>query len=60
MLQLEKLIRKLDVKWLDLKDVKKMSNEQLRGYDTIFQELKDIEDKKIYPIDIFDSKKYIR
>lgn len=60
MLQLEKLIRKLDVKWLDLKDVKKMSNEQLRGYDTIFQELKDIEDKKIYPVDIFDSKKYIR
>ena len=37
-----------------------MSNEQLRGYDTIFQELKDIEDKKIYPVDIFDSKKYIR
>lgn len=50
----------LDVKWLDLKDVKKMSNEQLRGYDTFFQELKDIEDKKIYPVDIFDSKKYIR
>ncbi len=48
----------LDVKWLDIEKVKNMTNRELRGYDTAIQDIKDFEDKKIYPLDVFHDKKY--
>ncbi len=50
----------LDVKWLDIEKVKNMTEQELRGYDTALQDIKDFEDKKIYPLDIFNNKKYTR
>ena len=50
----------LDVQWLDIKDVKNMTEQELRVYDTNIQILKDFEDGKIYPLDIFNNIKYIR
>ena len=50
----------LDVQWLDLEKVKNMSAEELRGYDTALNDIKSFEEKKIYPLDIFDNTKYTR
>lgn len=50
----------LDVKWIDIEEVKNMTEQELRGYDTGIQLLKDFEDKKIYPMEIFDNTKYVR
>lgn len=50
----------LDVQWLDIKDVKSMTDKELRGYDTSIQFIRDFEDGKIYPLDIFNNTKYIR
>ena len=50
----------LDVKWVKLKDVKNMTSEELRGYDISIQYIKDFENNKIYPIDIFNDTKYCR
>lgn len=50
----------LDVQWLNLQDVKKMSREELRGYDTSIQFIKDYEENKIYPLEIFNNTKYIK
>ena len=41
-------------------EVKNMNDQELRGYDTIIQYIKDFEDKKIYSIDIFNDTKYVR
>lgn len=50
----------LDVKWIDIEEIKNMTEQELRGYDTGIQLLKDFEDKKIYPMEIFDNTKYVR
>ena len=50
----------LDVKWLDIEEIKNMTKQELRGYDTSIQYIKDFEDKKIYPIEIFNDTKYFR
>ena len=50
----------LDVQWLELEKVKNMSAEELRGYDTALSDIKNFEEKKIYPLDIFDDTKYTR
>ena len=50
----------LDVKWIDIEEVKNMTEQELRGYDTGIQLLKNFEDKKVYPMEIFDNKKYVR
>lgn len=50
----------LDVKWIDIEEVKNMTEQELRGYDTGIQLIKDFEDKKVYPMEIFDNKKYVR
>lgn len=50
----------LDVQWLDIKDVKSMTDQELRGYDTSIQFIKDYEANKIYPLEIFNNMKYIR
>ncbi len=49
----------LDVQWLDIKDVKRMAKQELRGYDTSIQFIKDFEEGKIYPLDIFNHIKYV-
>lgn len=48
----------LDVKWIDIEVIKKMTREQLRGYDTSIQFIKDFEENKIYPLEIFNNKDY--
>ena len=50
----------LDVQWLDIEKVKNMTEQELRGYDTAIQDIRNFEDKKIYPLDIFNNKKYYR
>lgn len=50
----------LDVKWLDIEKVKNMTEQELRGYDTAIQDIKNFENKKIYPVDIFNNTKYVR
>ncbi len=50
----------LDVKWLNVKDVKNMTEKELRGYDTSIQFIKDFEENKIYSLDIFNDTKYVR
>ena len=50
----------LDVKWLNVKDVKNMTEKELRGYDTSIQFIKDFEENKIYSLDIFNNTKYVR
>lgn len=49
----------LDVQWLDIKNVKSMTDKELRGYDTNIQHIKDFEAGKVYPLDIFNNTKYI-
>ena len=48
----------LDVKWIDIKDIKKMKKEELRGYDINIKTLSDIENNNIYPLEIFDNNFY--
>lgn len=50
----------LDVKWIDIEEVKNMTEQELRGYDTSIQLLKEFEDKKVYPMEIFGNTKYVR
>ena len=48
----------LDVKWIEIEDIKKMKKEELRGYDIGIKTIYDIENNNIYPLGIFDNKKY--
>ena len=48
----------LDVKWIDIEDVKNMKKEELRGYDISIQFIKDFEENKIYPLEIFNNTIY--
>ena len=50
----------LDVKWLNIEEVKNMREKELRGWDTSIQFIRDFEDGKIYSLDIFNNTKYIR
>ena len=50
----------LDVKWKDIEEVKKMSEQELRGYNTNIQFINDFVNGKIYPIELFNNTKYIR
>lgn len=43
----------LDVKWINIEDIKNMTKEQIRGYDLNIKFLKNYQDKKIYPLEIF-------
>lgn len=49
----------LDVKWLNIEDVKNMTEKELRGYDTSIQFIKDFGEGKIYSLDIFNDTKYV-
>jgi len=48
----------LDVKWMDIKELKSMKKEELRAYDINTQFMKDFESNKIYPLEIFSNTKY--
>lgn len=48
----------LDVKWIDIEDVKNMTKEELRGYETSIQFIKDFEENKIYPLEVFNNRDY--
>ena len=48
----------LDVKWLDIKDIEKMTEKELRNYEVGKNILNDYVEKKIYPIDIFSNKQF--
>ena len=50
----------LDVKWLDIEKVKNMTEQELRGYETAIQDIKNFENKKIYPLEIFNNTIYTR
>lgn len=45
----------LDVKWIDIEEIKNMSKEELRAYDINMQFIKDFEANKIYPLEIFNN-----
>lgn len=45
----------LDVKWIDIKEVKNMTSKELRSHDLSIQQLEDLENNKIYPLDLFDE-----
>ena len=50
----------LDVQWIDLEKVKKMTNKELRDSEIKIQFIKDFEENKIYPLEIFNNKKYMK
>lgn len=50
----------LDVKWLDIEKVINMTEQELRGYETAIQDIKNFKNKKIYPLDVLDNRKYVR
>ena len=45
----------LDVKWIDIEEIKNMPKEQLRAYNVNIQFIKDFEANKIYPLEIFNN-----
>ena len=50
----------LDVQWLDIDKVKKMTEKELREYSIAIQYIKDFEDNNIYPVEVFNNKIFIR
>ena len=45
----------LDVKWIDINEIKNMSINEIRGYDTANKLINDFENKNIYPLDIISD-----
>ena len=50
----------LDVQWIELEKVKTMTKDELRGFDTALKDIKNLENGKIYPLELFDTKIYRR
>ena len=48
----------LDVKWLYINEIKNMTSNELRGYEANTKTLKDFEEGKIYPLELFDDEIY--
>lgn len=48
----------LEAKWIDLDDLKKMSNKEIRAYHVNYKVIEEIENNKVYPLDILDSNMY--
>ena len=49
----------LDVKWINIDEIKKMTKEEIRGYDVNIKTIYDIENKTVYPLNIFDNNTYL-
>ena len=45
----------LDVKWIDISEIKNMTINEIRGYDTTNKLIKDIENNNIYPLDVISD-----
>jgi len=45
----------LDVKWIEIDKVKKMTRQELRAYDLNIKQLEDFENNRIYPLEVFDE-----
>lgn len=50
----------LDVKWIDINEIRNMTEKELRACDTNKDYIKFMEENRVYPLEIFDNKKYIR
>lgn len=50
----------LDVKWIDIEEIKNMTEKELRGYKANLKVIENIEKNQIYPIEIFDNEKYLK
>ena len=50
----------LDIQWIDIEKVKKMTNKELRDSEIKIDFIKNFEENKIYPLEIFNNKKYIK
>ncbi len=50
----------IDVKWIDIEEIKNMSKDDLRGWDTSLNFIKNMEEGKIFPLDLFDTTIYTR
>lgn len=50
----------LDVKWIDIEEIKNMSKDELRAWDVNKRHLEDFENNKIYPLELFNDTEYIR
>ena len=48
----------LDVKWIDIEEIEKMTEKELRNYEVGKTIIKDYIENKIYPIDIFSDKQF--
>lgn len=48
----------LEVKWIDVEEIKNMTEKELRGYEANIKVIEDIEKNRIYPLEIFDNTKY--
>ena len=48
----------LEVKWIDIEEIKNMKKEELRGYDVNIKLIHDLESNHIYPLEIFDTNHY--
>lgn len=49
----------LEVKWIDINDIKNMTEKELRGCDVNKEYVKFIEKNRVYPLEIFNNNKYI-
>ncbi len=49
----------LDVKWIEIEEIKNMDEKNLRAIETNKATFQDFINNKIYPLDIFDIRKYI-
>lgn len=49
----------LDVKWIEIEEIKNMDEKTLRAIETNKATFQDFINNKIYPLDIFDIRKYI-
>lgn len=48
----------LDVKWIDIEEIEKMTYKELRNYEVGKNIIKDYIENKIYPLDIFSDKQF--
>lgn len=49
----------LDVKWIDIEEIKKMDEKTLRAIETNKATFNDFINNKIYPLEVLDTKKYV-
>lgn len=48
----------MEVKWIEIEEIKKMKKEELRGYELNLKVIEDIEKNRIYPLELFDNNTY--